>query len=156
MTTETQGPAELRAAYERAIAENKTLQKQLESLTVEVKGSRIAKAGFPEGTPGHRFLADFYDGDLSDVQAMQARAKEYGHTPDSDDSPPVVRPTADRVEAGDQQLGRVRAAAQQVQQPVGSEEQLVEAIQVAESEGRWPDAISLKNELHRIRHNRVV
>lgn len=74
-------PADLRAAYKRAVDTNKTLTEHAALLETELKGTRIVKAGFPEGTPGFQLLADLYDGDLSNVQALAEFAGRYGHTP---------------------------------------------------------------------------
>ncbi len=138
-----QGPAELRAAYDRAVKAVKEHGKRIEGLEGELKGHRIANAGFPEGSEGHRLLSDFYQGDLADKVKMVEFASKYGHKPA--DTAPLVA-VADPVEQGDQRLGELANTGAPVT-PKGEAERLQAAIAQAEREHRIKDAIRLKGQL---------
>lgn len=138
-----QGPAELRAAYDRAIKAVKERDQRIVGMEGELKGHRISAAGFPEGSEGHRLLTDFYQGDLADKAALAEFAGKYGHKPGTPTAPAVPDP----VERADQKLTQLGAAGVPIV-PAGEQERLAAEVAKAESEHRIADAIRLKNQLH--------
>lgn len=146
-----QGPAELRAAYERAVKALKERDKLIAAQAEEMKSHRIAKAGFPEGSEAFRLLADFYQDDLSDTEKMVEFAARYGHQPGA--AAPSSLSEEDEVESGDQGLAALQGAATPIV-PAGEAERIAAEITKAESEHRVRDAIALKNQLARLVESR--
>lgn len=140
-----QGPDQLRDAYKRAVARVKELEGTIETLQGDVRGFKITKAGFPEGSEAYRLLADFYDGDIGDIDGLKAFAAKYGHKPGESQTPAPAAP-ADEIENGDRLAGELGGSAQPVT-PVKDADKLKAEIAKAESEGRLRDAISMKNRL---------
>jgi hypothetical protein len=138
-----QGPAELRAAYDRAVKALKERDTRIGGLEVELKGHRIARAGFPEGSEGHRLLTDFFAGDLGKVEEMVEFAGKYGHKPATATPPPAAD---DEVERGDRTLSQLAVTGAPVL-PKGETERLQTEIAKAEGEHRIKDAIRLKSQL---------
>ncbi|MFH2071696.1 MAG: hypothetical protein ABIJ75_02470 [Actinomycetota bacterium] len=140
-------PEGLRDAYKRAKKIIADQQGVIGTLEVEVKGTRIASV-FPPGTPGHQVLADFYDGDLTNVEAMTEFAGRYGHVPEVATDPETGgrRRQEAKVEAirTDPRTGVVGA-------PKGREAELEAEIHRLESEGKYTETIALKNELGALR-----
>jgi hypothetical protein len=137
------GPEGLRDAYDRARKALKERDTEIGGLQAELREGRIAKAGFGEGSPGHKLIKDHFTGDLSDAEAVKAFAAEYGMEPKEIEP---LTPAPDDTQAGDQGLEALQQAG--VQAPPGNQvEQLKQEISKAESEGRLRDAISLKNRL---------
>lgn len=144
-----QGPAELRAAYDRATRALREREQRIGTLEAELKGTRIARAGFPEGSEGHTLLTDFYPGDLSKSDEMVAFAAKYGHKPGVPAAPPVPPAGPDVVESGDSQLGTLQAGSAALV-PQGEPERLAMEVTKAEQERRPMEAIRLKNQLHQL------
>jgi len=140
------GPKELREAYDRLRKAHKQLEKDTEGLRGEVRGSRIAAAGFPEGSKAYKQLTQHYTGDLSDREAIVAyAADEYGYEPEgSEPAPAAAAPPAGAE--GETRLRAVAAAGQSLAGPVkGQADQLLAEIAKADAEGRVEDAVRLRN-----------
>lgn len=150
-----EGPKELREAYERAVKENKALRNSMEAQGLELKNSRIASAGFQEGSPGFTFLKDFYDGDSSSVESIREFAERYGYKPGDPAPTPAPKGDRDATTKGDERLGELHERALPPEPPASTEQELEAAIAKAEQEGNLREAISLKNQLFAMRRSSI-
>lgn len=156
MTTQTDGPAELRAALERTQNELKEAKAENARLLADIKGVRIEKAGFPadQHPHGYRNLVELYEGDLGDLEAIRSFAEErFGYQPVAGSVVEEQPPTEQRF-GGDERAEALRTSpgARPAVPPSQDEEQaFVAAINQAESEGRISDAIALRTQLAALR-----
>jgi hypothetical protein len=133
---------EMRDTIKRLEERAKSSEKLVADQLTELKGHRISKAGYSEGSPGFQILTDFYDGDLTDIDAMKSFAGRYGHQP-ADTAPSE----GDTVEAEDTRLQLLQRRAAPAA-PANQRQQLEAGIAEAEEAGDTMRAIMLKSQLH--------
>jgi len=144
-----EGPAALREAYGRAVKENKDLRDILDTTQGEIRGVRIADAGFPEGSHGYKNLMRSYEGDFNDKEAVQTYAMaEFGYEPDQAEQTSTA--VADPTKVGDAKVEAVAAATKPVI-PATKIEEAEAQLQELEKAGDWKEALKLKNRIYDVK-----
>lgn len=143
----TGGPKELRDAYDRLRKAHAKMTGQFDGLLGEVRGVRIAQAGFPEGTKQHAAILKHYQGDLADAEAIKTfAADEFGFEPAGDEPP--AEPPADPQADAEARLAAVvgSGSRRSLGGPTSQADKLLVEITKADADGRTADAVSLRNQ----------